>query len=214
MTSRDEILATVRESLPERVDLPALDGPWTEYGDRRGQFTTCMQAVGGRVEFLRSLDDVNAELRKRPEYTDAVKVVSAVSGIGHSSVDWASIKDPHELEDVDVAILPGKLAVAENAAVWVQDEGLKHRVVYFICQHLVLVLPANSIVDNMHQAYEELTGSFDRSGFGVFISGPSKTADIEQSLVIGAHGPRSLSVFFVEEKLSAVSVQLSASEGG
>lgn len=207
MTSRDDILRLVRESSPERVDLPALDGPWIEYGDPRAQFTACMEAVGGRVAFLRGLDEVNAEMGKRPEYTDAVKVVSTVSGVGRSAVDCDLIEDPHELEDVDVAILPGKLAVAENAAVWVQAEGLKHRALYFICQHLVLILPANRMVDNMHQAYEELdassSGAFDRRGFGLFISGPSKTADIEQSLVIGAHGPRSLSVFFVDDDSSS-----------
>jgi L-lactate dehydrogenase complex protein LldG len=105
------------------------------------------------------------------------------------------VEDPHQLESVDFAILPGRFAVAENGAVWVTDEGVKQRVIFFIVQHLALVVPASEIVHNMHQAYERL--AFARPGFGAFISGPSKTADIEQSLVIGAHGPRSLTVFCV-----------------
>src|SRR5262249_25432909 len=99
----------------------------------------------------------------------------------------------HALADVDFAILPAHFGVAENGAVWVTDAGVKHRAVYFLTQHLALVLPADQMVDNMHQAYERL--AFAGPGFRAFISGPSKTADIEQSLVIGAHGPRSLTVF-------------------
>jgi len=49
----------------------------------------------------------------------------------------------------------------------------------------------------MHHAYDRI-GDADY-GFGLFLAGPSKTADIEQSLVLGAHGSRSMTVFLVEE---------------
>ncbi|MCU0983250.1 MAG: LUD domain-containing protein, partial [Pirellulaceae bacterium] len=71
-----------------------------------------------------------------------------------------------------------------------------HRVLFFIVQHLVLIVPADRVLHNLHEAYGQLR--FDRPEFGLFISGPSKTADIEQSLVIGAHGARSLTVFLLE----------------
>ena len=70
-----------------------------------------------------------------------------------------------------------------------------HRAIFFITQHLALVVPAEQMVHNLHEAYARI--SLGTSSLGVFISGPSKTADIEQSLVIGAHGPRSLTVFLV-----------------
>jgi L-lactate dehydrogenase complex protein LldG len=149
----------------------------------------------------------NAELALGAAYADAKKIVSLVPGIGSANVDLNLIEDPHALEDVDFAVLPGEFAVAENAAVWVTDAGIKHRVAYFLPQHLALVVPFDRLLHNMHQAYDWLAVNpradgkpqFDQAGFGAFISGPSKTADIEQSLVIGAHGARSLTVILLAD---------------
>ncbi|MNW08326.1 Lactate utilization protein C [compost metagenome] len=47
----------------------------------------------------------------------------------------------------------------------------------------------------MHEAYQKIADSV--YGFGTFIAGPSKTADIEQSLVLGAHGPKNMTVFIL-----------------
>ncbi|HEY3391993.1 MAG TPA: LUD domain-containing protein, partial [Lacipirellulaceae bacterium] len=139
-----------------------------------------------------------------PIIRDARKTVSLLPGIGEAHVELSTAGSPHALADVDVAILPGEFAVAENAAVWVTDRNVPLRVIYFLCQHLVIVVPAGAIVDHMHAAYERLASVplegksvFTEPVFGAFISGPSKTADIEQSLVIGAHGPRSLTVFLL-----------------
>ena len=71
-----------------------------------------------------------------------------------------------------------------------------NRALPFICQHLVIVLPIKKLVPTMHQAYQSIDVS--ANGFGTFIAGPSKTADIEQALVIGAHGARSLVVYLLE----------------
>jgi hypothetical protein len=84
--------------------------------------------------------------------------------------DADQIDDPHLLEDIDFAVLPGIFGVAENGAVWVEDKEIKHRVLYFLPQHIALVVPApegaeSVVVDNMHQAYEQL--EFAGPGFGV-----------------------------------------------
>jgi L-lactate dehydrogenase complex protein LldG len=195
MSSKAAILGAIRKHPLEPRALPDLNETWITYADRPRQFAELVESVGGRCLFAQDPDEVNAALEALPAYREAKRIVSLVEGVGRGNVDLDAIEDPHELEDLDFGILPGRFAVAENGAVWVTDAGVKHRAVAFIVQHLALVVPADEIVDNMHQAYERL--AFNEPSFGAFISGPSKTADIEQSLVIGAHGPRSLTVFCV-----------------
>ena len=105
-------------------------------------------------------------------------------------------ESPHLLENVDLAIIPAQFAVAENGAVWVTDELLPARVLPFICQHLVAVVNRKDLVATMHEAYDFIGNA--GYGFGAFIAGPSKTADIEQSLVLGAHGPKTMTVFLLD----------------
>jgi L-lactate dehydrogenase complex protein LldG len=193
MTSRDAILSAVRHHLPQSSPLPDLDGPWITYPDPFAQFASVLEMIGGRCIRVSSEVDIAGELAKLPQFTAAKQTLSMVPEALTGTVSMDQIDDPHQLADIDFAILPGEIAVAENAAVWVSDARVKHRVIYFLCQHLALVVPATGLVHNMHQAYEKL--SVTDSPFGGFIAGPSKTADIEQSLVIGAHGPRSMTVF-------------------
>lgn len=194
MSSRNDILKRVRARKLDPVAHPDLAQSWIAYDDRRKQFAESLQFVGGRLVFVDSADRIAPAVAEHPAFAAARKIVSRVPQLS-GNVDLDAIDDPHQLEDVDFAILPGEFAVAENGAIWVTDRGLKHRAIYFIVQHLVLVVDAREIVDNMYQAYQRI--QLGTPGFGVFISGPSKTADIEQSLVIGAHGPRSMLVVAV-----------------
>ena len=141
----------------------------------------------------------DAWLRSKDGYASAQERVSLVEGIGDSTYEESTLSQPSQLANLDWAILPGEFGVAENGAIWVTGLAARHRAVYFLCEHLVLVLSASQILHNMHQAYQRIAGfgSDDRPPFGAFVAGPSKTADIEQSLVIGAQGPRSLDVLLV-----------------
>jgi L-lactate dehydrogenase complex protein LldG len=195
MSSRDSVLAALRRSAPPPSPLP--DAPaGTSYPDAERQFSETLASVGGKVIVAASVAEADTELRGLEVYTQSQRIASLVPGVGESNVDLSAMKDPHELEGIDLAIIPGEIGVAENAAVWVPGGALgPHRAIFVAAQHLILVVPRDAIVDNMQQAYERI--QLERPGFGVFISGPSKTADIEQSLVIGAHGPRSCTVLLI-----------------
>ena len=205
MSSRDVILESLRRNRPAPAELPVLNCAWTTYPDPRAKFIEVLEAVGGKAIVARNVAELNDQLQNLPQLSTAQKVASLVPGIGSPNVDAAAVDSPHALADVDVSILPGEFAVAENAAVWVTDHNMSQRVLYFLCQHLILVVPAGAIVDHMHAAYARIEAAsqngrpaFGEPIFGVFISGPSKTADIEQSLVIGAHGCRSITVCLLD----------------
>ena len=195
MNSRDAILDSLRRNAPPVSPLPEAPTAIT-YPDPERQFAEAFGSVGGKFVRVASLAEVNTELGKFDSYTQAGKIASLIPDVGRANVDLAALKDPHQLEGLDIAIIAGEFGVAENGAVWVPGSTLgPHRAIFVVTQHLVLIVPAGQIVHNMQQAYDRI--HLDRPGFGIFISGPSKTADIEQALVIGAHGARSCSLFLV-----------------
>ena len=140
MASRDDILRAVRSHLPPPADLPEIEARGVTYADRPKQFAAMVEAVGGRCVFAADIAEVNRVLAAMPEVVTALKIVSLVPGVGTPNVDLNDVNDPHDLADVDFAMLPGRFGVAENGAVWVTDEGVKHRAIYFIAQHLALVI--------------------------------------------------------------------------
>jgi L-lactate dehydrogenase complex protein LldG len=192
--ARDEILGALRAAAPAEVRLPDLGAlEAIRYPDLRKRFAESVAEVGGRCILARG--SLQEELAKLPEYTAAKKVVSLVPGVARANVDLEAVADPHQLRDVDFCVLGADLGVAENGAVWITEHGGKNRAVAFLTQHLAIVVRGETLVHNLHEAYAK--AAIPSPGFALFLSGPSKTADIEQSLVIGAHGARSCVVVVV-----------------
>lgn len=189
MSSRDKILAAIRQNQPAFSDLPALQGLSGTMPATVEAYRKVLEGLGGTVHEMNDPAEIPAIIRSH--HPDLNRIVDA----RELSRQWAD-ENPHQLADVDLAIVEGQLGVAENGAVWLTENDLQVRVLPFICQHLAIVLPANKILATMHDAYEKI-GEVN-TGFGVFIAGPSKTADIEQSLVLGAHGAKSLIVFILK----------------
>ncbi|WP_437188263.1 LutC/YkgG family protein [Planctomicrobium sp. SH668] len=195
MTSRSEILGLIRKNLPQSLPLPDLTGDWIQYPDPLQQFKEVLEFVGGKAIVVQNVGEIAEHLSSVA--VAGSRVVSGVQGVFDYNLSEMPNSDPHSLQDVQLAVLPGIVAVAENAAVWVQEAELAPRTLYFISQHLALVVKLSDLVSNMYEAYERIDAG--KAPFGCFISGPSKTADIEQSLVKGAHGARTLHVFLVAE---------------
>lgn len=192
MNAKAQILANIRQHPLPDSPLPELNDDWIRFPDREARFLETLRSVGGQAEALAGRAELETAIRRLEAVCHAENIVCTVPELLLGSDELDLVDDPHALAHIDLAITRGQFAVAENGAVWVTDRDLRQRAILFITQHLVVVVPRSEIVDTMHQAYGRIR--FEGPGYGVFISGPSKTADIEQSLVIGAHGPRSMTV--------------------
>lgn len=194
MTSKEQILHDIKTN-NKVVDtqLPIYENFGLKFENKHEHFSTMLQSVGGEAIFIKE-EELDSKIKEL--YPEEKQIASNVENCSLANFDPQSQDDPHKLEHIDLAIVKGEFAVAENGAVWLKNSENRHRSLYFIAQNIVIVVKKDSIVDNMHEAYKLI--SFEQSTYGVFVSGPSKTADIEQSLVIGAHGPKSGYVIFVE----------------
>ena len=194
MSVRENILNAIAMNQPTLVPLPVLNRTAViSYEDRYAQFKTVLESIGGNVELISSMDAVKEKINA--DKANNIFVIDAISAESTDTLESIALS-AFELEKLERAYIRGTVAVAENGAVWVYESQMKNRLLPFICQHLVLVIDKKDIVATMHDAYDRIdVGS---EGFGAFIAGPSKTADIEQSLVIGAHGARSTTVYVLE----------------
>ena len=146
------------------------------------EFKKSLERAGGRA-FEIDRDEVILKIKEL--FGDDKKIVSYMKGCKAKNIDEKTLKSPHDLKDIDIAIVQSSFGVSENGAIWCEDKDIEFRAIFFITKILIVILKKENIVKNMHKAYEKL--NLSSSNFGIFISGPSKTADIEQSLVLGAH---------------------------
>lgn len=181
MDSRDLILNKLRNNVREKYDKPSLSFDKLVFKDPVSAFiNTATTTAGASVVEMHDGDDINELIHKA--YPKAKYISSNVSGIV-ADRNPDNVHSPKELDGTDVSVVEGTVACAENACVWI-PQTMKEKAVCFICEYLVIIVDRKNIVSNMHEAYSLIEMPY--MGFGTFVSGPSKTADIEQALVYGA----------------------------
>ena len=194
MTSKEKILKNIKDNnIVKNVKLPSYENFGIKFDNKFETFSTMLESVGGKALVIQK-DELDTTIKAL--YPDEKQIASNVDFCSIGNFNANDFDDAHDLKDIDLAIVKGNFAVAENGAIWMKNGDNRHRALYFIAQNIVIVIDEKELLNNMHEAYEKI--SFEDKGYGVFISGPSKTADIEQSLVIGAHGPKSGYVIFIK----------------
>jgi L-lactate dehydrogenase complex protein LldG len=189
MSSRDEILTRVRRNQPAPQPLPDMPTFDSATGHALERFKAAVVRMGARV--VDPPEDGNLTSFVRRLFPDAKVMCSAVPEV-EGNRPLTRVRAPAELEDVDVGIVRAVFGVGETGSVWLTDKEFGVNTLGFLAQHLVVLLDPARIVGNMHHAYRE-RAQFD-ARYGVFMTGPSATADIEGVLIHGAQGIRSMTV--------------------
>ena len=205
MSSKEEILKRYRANVRQQYDMPDLrDIHAITYPEPLVQFVKTSEAVGGQVIEVDKGRDINTLICEL--FPDAKEIASNLPEITIATRNPDTIGRARDLNGTDVGVIRGMFGVAENGCIWLPQQ-MKEKAVCFISEHLVILLKRTEIVNNMHEAYRRLANGdansgielFDDYGYGTFISGPSKTADIAQVLVMGAQAARSVTVLLVDE---------------
>lgn len=193
LATRDKILNAIKLAKPALEPLPTawhLDA--IQYDDAAEKFIETFSAIGGQVILVNTIEDIKTFIAGNFSSANMITTVPALTNVQQLNKTTTA----HELENIELAVVAAQFGVAENGAVWMTENDMQVRVLPFICQQLAVIMNRKNILNNMHEAYDRIAAT--EYDFAAFIAGPSKTADIEQSLVLGAHGPKSMIIFLLD----------------
>ena len=197
MSNKEDILKKYRANVREKYDMPDLsDIKGVTYPEPLVQFVKMSEKVGGQVIEVDRERDVNVLIRQL--FPEAKEIASNLPEITIATRNPDTVGRARDLNGTDIGIIRGQFGVAENACIWI-PQTMKEKAVMFISENLVILLPKSQIVNNMHEAYKRIQFDETYDGYGTFISGPSKTADIAQVLVMGAQAARSTTILLLPE---------------
>ena len=195
MSNKEDILKRYRENVKVKYDMPSLDDiKAITYPDPLVQFIKMSESVGGQVIEVDSGRNINKLIKDL--YPDAKEIASNLPEITIATRNPDTVGRARDLNGTDVGVIRGMFGVAENGCIWIPQQ-MKEKAVCFISENLVILMPKSEIVNNMHEAYKRIEFDKEYDGYGTFISGPSKTADIAQVLVMGAQAARSVTVLLM-----------------
>ena len=191
------ILKKYRANVKEKFDMPDLsDIKAITYPNPLVQFVKMSEMVGGQVIEVDAGRDINVLIREL--FPEAKEIASNLPEITIATRNPDTVGRARDLNGTDVGIIRGQFGVAENGCIWI-PQTMKEKAICFISENLIILLPKSQIVNNMHEAYKRIEFDKTYDGYGTFISGPSKTADIAQVLVMGAQAARSATILLLPE---------------
>jgi L-lactate dehydrogenase complex protein LldG len=219
--ARQEILSSIREHLATsaRFDAQAAHPPTAElqttsnsarndlHSSVVGLFQEALEAVSGHCSTFRTIDEaaravqqiVDERKARRVAVSDSTLVKRILTRLKTEAV-FLDAPNQSELFDCDMGITSAQWAIAETGTLVLESEGERHRLASLVPPVHVAIVEAGRIRRTMSEVLELIKNTdAGLSPTVTFITGPSRTSDIELTLAIGVHGPGELHVIVIDE---------------
>ncbi len=220
MNSKEKILNRISEALKIKSDLRKIDSNvdekikislegitpkdnnslWlqfkTELEKISGEYYS-INSVGGAMEYIgKVLQELNIPV-VGADSTAMINEMISTSGIKMADVSSKSADErKRSLAEINCAIVGPSYAVADTGSlVFLMDDTLTSYP-HYLCDNTIAIVKKENIVANQFELFEKLNVEKSKNMF--FVTGPSRTADIEKVLVLGAHGPGRLIVISID----------------
>ena len=186
-----------------------LDKDFTN-GKYWNDFAENAQNASVEIKIVKSYKDAIADILKRAKATDA----KMIAGVGADDCEELAdvyvevnksfkvytdkfdiVKNKNEL---DIGITLGEFGVGETGSICVDNYAYEARIASMLPLINIIFMPKNCIVNNMQDAFDVLAKVFWK-GYSGFVTGPSRTSDIERVLTLGVHGPSRVILFAIED---------------
>jgi L-lactate dehydrogenase complex protein LldG len=223
MNSRDTILSSIRQAIGNPSHLPqtpdGIDGlihkklasvtPKNKAGYVK-QFQSELEKISGEFKPVPSLDAAAREIARTVKETGvqalaidggrtagkiAQKLKNKIKIVDASKIEFPARRD--QIEPVKVALVEASYAVADVASLAIPFSDTKSLLPHLLAEIVFVIVRPGQMIANQFELFKKVPK--EKLKNMVMITGPSRTADIEKIIILGAHGPQRLIVLFLKE---------------
>ena len=215
MSSREAILERIRTALSagQTVDIPPVPEVWPRTNPTTEQlverFSSELVAVQGEIIRCGSMEEVRRKLADLADQSQWQLIGSvdrpicrqATAELESDRVGWAADDwEPQRMAELSVGLVAAECLLADTGTCLVECDTPAERLMCYLPPTCVVIARVEQLAEHMPAAWEAVaqqTADPERRGEFVFITGPSRTADIEKILILGVHGPKRLVVMLL-----------------
>ncbi len=222
MSARDRILAKLKQKMPSTAgELPDVAAWYATHriaespADKARRFRQCIELAHAEVYsvsrggWLQKLYEVLsakqiAKLLVAPGTAHGARVAAELPALDIACPAYdAAIESwkPALFKDTPAGFTAARAAIAETGTLILWPDADEPRLMSLVPPVHIVLLDAAHIYNTFHEAMQAENWSDGLPTNALLVSGPSKTADIQQTLAYGAHGPKELVVLMIEENL-------------